>query len=396
MTSPNEQTRREMDLAIIGAGNTGAPLVELAAHIPGVGGIIVCDPGVYVEKDLRGQLITPRDLGRNKANVQGQRLRAMNPALRVRVLTEPVERLPLGELRADVILAAVDTKIARLAISLAAWRLNSVFVDTGVAGADLRVRVNVYRPGPDAACLMCAWGPRDLEQVEQRYPCQGAAPSAPATNAPAALGALAASLAALECEKLLSGRAERALIGRQVLVDALWQKHYVTTYTRNPQCPFPHEIWDIEELPGAPAMCLGDLLALGAAAPGSDATVTMRVAGSHFVSAMTCRACGRKKQLLRLEASLGAAALECRCGGEMVAAGFDRLEQLDLSTLPAQLLQRPLRRLGLRHRDVVTVSGAGEERHFELVADAAGAAEPGAGNCEAAQSMSRGGPEGKE
>ena len=245
--------------------------------------------------------------------------------------------------------------------------MNVPFIDAGVDGANLLVRINVYRPGTDSPCLECEWSQQDYEQLEQWSPCQGNAVQ-PATNAPSALGALAASLEALECRKLLAGLTDRVLISRQVLLDASFHKHYVTSYVRNAKCRFDHQIWDIHELPCPGALSLRDVLALATTASGKDDhTASLRVAGSDFVQALSCTACGRKKQSLRLEASLRATDLKCRsCGGAMVATGFDRLERLDAGALPARVLNRSLRNLGLRDRDVICLRGPQGESNYEL------------------------------
>jgi molybdopterin/thiamine biosynthesis adenylyltransferase len=366
MTTATRQPKSGKALVLVGLGNIGSPLAPQLARIPGVVSMTLIDFSRYEAKDVWGQDITLRDVGKWKAVVQARRLRAINPNLQVRAITDPLERVPLGYLRADVILAGLDSRRARQVLNESAWHMNCSWVDAGVDGANLLVRTNVYRPGADSPCLECGWSERDYEQLEQSYPCQGNAVQ-PATNAPSALGALAASLEALECRKLLAGLTDRALISRQVLLDASFHKHYVTTYARNAQCRFDHLIWDIHELRCPATLCLGDVLALESAAGAGAPPAWLWVAGSHFVRALTCTACGSKKRLLRLEASLPAAEFQCsHCNGAMVAPGFDRLERLDPGRLPSRVLERSLRSLGLRDRDVICLGGPQGERHYEL------------------------------
>ena len=368
MTSGSRQPPGGKHVVVVGAGgNIGSHLASEMARIACVGSVTLVDSGIYESKDVWGQAITLRDVGKLKALVQARRLRAINPHLEVRAITEPVERVPLGCLRADVILTGLDSRAGRQVVNCGAWRLNVIWIDGGVEGANLLARANVFCPSADSPCLECPWSEQDYEQLEQSYPCRGnAAP--PATNAPSALGALAASLEALECRKLLSGLADRALVSRQVLLDAMFHKHYVTSYTRNPHCRFDHQIWEVGILPGAARLCLKDALALGSREPGdAPASTSLRVAGSHFVQGLTCQGCGLRKRLLRLEASLRAADLKCgRCGGPVVVAGFDRLERLELGELSARVLERSLVSLGLRDRDVISIEGPAGECHYEL------------------------------
>ena len=369
MTTSPPQPKRGKHLALVGAGgNIGSHAAPHLARISDVDCITLVDSGVYEAKDVWGQGITPRDVGKWKAVVQARRLRAINPNLHVRAITEPIERVPLGFLRADVILAGLDSRRARQVLNQAAWHLNVPWIDAGVDGANLLVRTNVSRPGDGSPCLECGWSQQDYEQLEQSYPCQGNAVKVAPTNAPSALGALAASLEALECRKLLWELTGRVLIANQILLDILFHKHYITSYVRNAQCRFDRQIWEVQELPRPAALSLKDVLALGAAASGNgDALPCLQVAGSHFVQALSCAACGSKKRLLRLEASLRPADLKCRrCGGAMVATGFDRLDRLDPGRLPWHVLARSLRSLGVREHDVVCVGGPRGERHYEL------------------------------
>jgi adenylyltransferase/sulfurtransferase len=170
----------------------------------GIGRVTLIDRDTYEKKNLLSQDITPQDVGRSKAAVQARRLRRINPALRVDVIVDAVQNVPLGQLRADIILACLDSRTARQYVNQAAWRLGVLWIDSGVEGRGLLARVNVYVPGPDTPCLECAWDEQDYEALEQTYPCQGETGEPAPTNASSSLGALAASLQAIECQKLLS------------------------------------------------------------------------------------------------------------------------------------------------------------------------------------------------
>src|SRR5262249_39035744 len=156
-------------------------------------------------------------------------------------------------LRGDLILACLDSRRARQYVNQAAWRLGVTWIDAGVDAGGLLARVNIYEPGIENTCLECAWDERDYEALEQTYPCSGVANEPAPTNSPSWLGALAASLQANECQKLLAGKIDKAAIGQQVLLDVLYHKHYVTTFKRNPYCRFSHKVWPIERLSYGPA-----------------------------------------------------------------------------------------------------------------------------------------------
>jgi adenylyltransferase/sulfurtransferase len=359
-------------VVVVGCGgNIGSHLVPHLGRMPGVRRVTLIDRDAYEERNLRSQDITPGDVGKPKAAVQARRLRRINPALGVTAIADSVENVPLGRLRADIVLAGLDGRAPRLYVSQACWRLGVPWIDSGVHADELLARINVYVPGAGQPCLECAWEERDYRMLEQTYPCDGdrsvVAPRP--TNAPSSLGALAASLLALECQKLLSGQWEWVAVGRQVLINALARKHYVTSVRRSPTCRFDHHVWDIETLDRPLAgLTVGDLFELGRQSVGGDGALALHVESTLFVRRLTCTACGRVRTLFpRPLSRLRPADRRCAgCGAPMVAGGFDMIECLRPADLPGGMLARPLRSLGLRGGDVFTLTGAAGERHFEI------------------------------
>ena len=366
MEANESQETRESRVVVIGAGgNIGSHLVPHLGRIPQVGRVTLIDKDVYEATNVRTQNITPADVGTLKAIVQARKLRRISPTLRVEAISDAVERVPLGKLRSDVILSCLDSRVARQHTNQFAWRLGIPLIDAGVEAGGLLARVNVYLPGADSPCLECAWDDRDYEALEQTYSCLGSEEIA-ATNAPSSLGALAASLQAIECQKLLSGQTDRAAVGKQVLVDAAYHRHYVTAFRRNPNCRFSrHEVWDIRRLEcSVKDLTLAQALGLVHAAGTSGG---LRIEGKPFVTRMTCPDCGATRSLLRLACALRNARTRCaKCGRRMIATGFDALERLNANVVPKSALSRSLRSLGLRPGEVFSVSGDEGEFHYEL------------------------------
>lgn len=358
------EKRSSKTVIVVGAGgNIGSHLAPHLARMPEVGRVTLIDKDFYETSNLRSQDISLRDVGKSKAAVQARRLKRINPSLEVRLFAEAVERIPLGAMRGDVILACLDSRIARQSVNQFAWRLGLPLIDAGVQADGLLARINFYVPGPDSACLECAWDERDYSLLEQTYPCQ-AQEIAP-TNAPSSLGAMAAALQAIECRKILAG--DVSFSNHQALIDAAHHRHYVTRFSRNPRCRFGHRVWRIEKLSfRLEHSTTGDLFKL---ATNSD-SVYVRLESKPFVKRLTCQ-CGRAKKLLHLYCSLNAAARRCACGRTMMAAGFDLAESLESRALRPTQLRRTLRSLGLRNGDVVSVGGNGRENHYEIIGDRA-------------------------
>ena len=353
-------------VALVGCGNIGSQVVAHLARMPEVRRVLVIDRDIYEPSNLWSQEITSRDIGKAKAVVQSARLRRINPSLRVKGISESVESVPLGMLRADVIIACLDSRRSRQYVNQAAWRLGVPLIDTGISADGLLARVNGYLPGQDTPCLECAWDEMDYRLLEQVYPCPGFREVAVATNAPSSLGALAASLQAIECRKLLVGERDKVLFGRQVLIDALYHKHYVTTFRRNTACRFDHEVWSIERLEKQPdQITLGEALSLAGSGNG-DAPPLLGVEGSRFVKRLVCQNCRNTSMLLRLHRSLQPAEHKCaRCGQEMLPAGFDLCERLKADELSEEMQKRSLGSVGLKPGDVFTVGA----NHYQLKCD---------------------------
>ena len=356
-------------VTVVGAGgNIGSHLVPHLGRMPGVRRVTLLDRDVYEKKNLASQDITRYDLGKPKATVQARRLRRINPALAVTAIVEAVENVPLGLLRGDLLLACLDSRAARRSVNLSAWRLGRPWIDAGVRGEELLARLNVYVPGPGQPCLECAWDARDYETLEQAYPCAGE-DAPPATNAPSGLGALAASLEALECQKWLAGERERVAVGQQVTISALTHRHYVTRFAHNPACRFDHEVWHVERVDRRPdQLTVGQLFALGRESAGGTEPLRLQVAHQMFARALVCPACGQRREIpLRLLGRLRPSEQACAaCRQRMRAAGADLLEWLPEADIAPAVQEAPLRALGIRRGDVVTVAGGACAAHFQI------------------------------
>jgi hypothetical protein len=170
-------------VVVAGLGNIGSFLAPQLARMPGVGRVVLCDPDAYEAHQVAGQDIAPGAAGRNKAEVQAERLRAIRPGLRVDAFPARAEELPLGVHWRAVTASCLDSRAARLRLAARAWRVGSPLVDAAVGGgASLLARTSVYLPEEDAPCFECALDASDYAALEEIHPCRelAAAASRPA------------------------------------------------------------------------------------------------------------------------------------------------------------------------------------------------------------------------
>jgi molybdopterin/thiamine biosynthesis adenylyltransferase len=331
--------------------------------------VTIIDQGHYEPANLRGQDIDACDVGTAKAVVQANRLRAIDPALPAAAIVGRLEDLPLGALRADLIVACVDSRRARLAINQAAWRLGIPWIDAGVLGQSQLARVQVFVPGGDAApCLECAWDQADYDAVEQTYACAGEVGAAP-TNASSGLGALAAAIQMIECEKVLAGNLDSALVGRNVVVDALHHRHYVTSFRRNPECRMPdHEGWRIERLDtSAAGVTVREAFQRACELDRAGADTTFGVAGQRLALALACPGCGASTPAFLLERAVGTDAPACaKCGRALHTSGFYLHDAVAMDAVPRSMLDVTLADVGLTAADVFALTTPSATTYYEI------------------------------
>jgi molybdopterin/thiamine biosynthesis adenylyltransferase len=353
-------------VVLVGLGNIGSPLVELLARMSGVNQLTLVDRDVYEKANLGGQSIQPEDADQPKALVQAKRAQRINPALDTSPVHASVENVPLGYFRSTVIIAGLDSKLARQHVNQIAWRLNIPWIDGGVAREGLLARVNVYVPGKKQPCLECSWGDSDYQNLEVRQPCQAEENHAH-TGAPAFLGSLAGALLATECDKLLSGRTDTMATGKQVTYAAESHQLHTMSFRRNPQCRFDHESLHITPLRCDLAnQSLGDFLKeLGQATSTGD-ICQLRVDGHPFERQWRCD-CGNVREVLKLSRRTTATERSCRrCGKTMEPIGFSMSTSLCSSQLTINELNQSVATTGLSEGDVVLVRNGAAQRGFEL------------------------------
>lgn len=356
---------------VVGAGNIGSHVVGHVGRMRGVTAVTVVDPQRYDQSNVDAQHIFAPDVGKSKARIQAKRLRQINRSLDTRAFEKAVEDLPLGWLRADVILACLDSRRSRMAVNQAAWRLGVPSINAGVDADGLLARVQVFVPAAEAPCLECAWDARDYQLVEQTYACQAGPGSgvAPRTGASSGLGGLAAALQALECEKLLAGDRDHLLVGRDVLVDARHHRQTVTTFARNHDCPMPdHAGWRITPYTVEASSSLGELLAMATTLRGAETGVRVSVAGRQLAMTLTCPSCAARQRAGYVHrATPGRGKARCpRCRVDLVANGFDLCDDLPSDALPDGSSDRTLRAFGLVSGDIVTLATSDAQVHLEL------------------------------
>ncbi len=152
-----QETLLRSSVLVVGCGGLGSTLLYCLCGM-GVGRIGFCDGDVVSRSNLNRQFLhTPRDIGRKKAQSAYEKLKAFAPELTLEPMpfdltAENAESTVSGY---DLVLLAVDTLSARLAVNRACVSARIPLVDGGVNG--MHGTLFTVEPG-DTACLECLFG----------------------------------------------------------------------------------------------------------------------------------------------------------------------------------------------------------------------------------------------
>ena len=127
---------------IVGVGALGCEIAKDFA-LMGIGKIVLVDLDTIETSNLsRQMLFKPGDEGRPKAEVAAERLKDMNPFLKVDYYFEKLQKLPMSVYEeCDVVIAALDNFNARLDLNKICLRLKKPMVEGGTVGFEGHVQV---------------------------------------------------------------------------------------------------------------------------------------------------------------------------------------------------------------------------------------------------------------
>ena len=173
---------RQSRALVAGCGGLGGFIIEYLARM-GIGAITAIDGDVFCESNLNRQLLSRTDnLGVNKAIAAGERVRAVNPDVSVRVVPEFLTKENAAGLMtdADIVMDALDNVSARYILEDAAAQAGLSIIHGAICGWDLQIML--AEPGAG--------------RIHQLYP-EGSSPSSKTSLpfTPAACAALQVSMA---------------------------------------------------------------------------------------------------------------------------------------------------------------------------------------------------------
>ena len=242
----------------VGAGGLGSP-VSMYLAAAGVGTLAIADYDVVEFSNLQRQLLhTTQDVGRLKTQSAGDRLRALNPDIRVETYEAAVTSANALDLiaRYDVIVDGSDNFPARYLINDACVLARRPYVYGSIFRFEGQASVFAMPGGPCYRCLYPEPPPPDLVPTCAEGGVLGVVPG------------IIGTIQANEAIKLVLGIGQ-PLAGRLLVLDALRMQFREVRLRRDPACPVCgnqpviRQLQDYEAFCGTPHTagdaCQGDL-----------------------------------------------------------------------------------------------------------------------------------------
>lgn len=210
---------------VVGAGGLGSPVLYYLAGA-GVGTLDVIDSDTVAVSNLHRQILyAGPDVGRPKTEVAAERLRAINPRVRVATRSLRVDAANAADLVAghDVVIDCPDNLATRYALNDACCRARVPLVEAGVLAFSGMLMTIVPGKTPCYRCLYPS------------PPREGSVPTPAQAGIMGPLPGIFGSLEALEAIKLILGTGPGPS-GRVLFFDGIAGGFDEVTVDRNPSC----------------------------------------------------------------------------------------------------------------------------------------------------------------
>lgn len=246
----DQEKLRMANVLVIGAGALGNEILKNLALL-GVRRMLIVDLDQIEYSNLsRSVLYRADDVGRSKAQTAAAATRVLADEATIHALDANVlTGIGLGVFGwADVIIAGLDNREARLWINRCAWKMDRPWIDGAIEGINGVARV--FLPGR-VPCYECTLGETDWAILDRRMSCNlltreemlgGKTPTTPTTSS------VIAGIEVQEAVKLLHGLP--VLAGRGFVFEGLQHSSYVVEYTENPDCLSHETFADVVEFRG--------------------------------------------------------------------------------------------------------------------------------------------------
>jgi adenylyltransferase/sulfurtransferase len=361
----SQEKLRAAKVIVVGAGALGNEVLKNLALL-GVGNIFVIDFDAIENSNLsRSVLYRAADMGKPKAVVAAERVRDLNPD--VKVAAHPgnvITDLGLGLFAdADVVIGCLDNREARLWVNRSCWKVGTPWVDGGIQ--EISGVCKVFVP-PDSACYECGMTENDYKLINLRYSCpllrredllEGKVPTAPT------ISGIIAGMQTQEALKLIHGMPVAA--GKAMVFNGFANSLYTTAYQRKDDClsheTYPEPVRLSLDNSAMAETVFRNVEMLGAFER-SDHGMVLEL-DRDLVTELVCEHCKTREEVYRPQQAVGMKQADCpKCGKLRKPVMLSAVEDGSWEA------GRRLSELGVPPYDVVRVR-CGEQVGVFLLAD---------------------------
>ncbi len=350
-------------ILVIGVGALGNEIVKNLALL-GIGNLLVADFDAVENSNLsRSILFRAEDNGAKKAETAVRAAKNIYPGMNAHSFHgNIVYDLGLGVYRwADIVLAGLDNREARLAINRSCYRLNTPWIDGGIEALNGVARMFVP---PDGPCYECTMSKRDWELLEMRRSCNllsreemeaGKVPTTPTASA------VIAGVQVQEAVKYLHGLPSMA--GKGYVFNGLRNDAYFIEYVRKEEC-YSHETYEpimrMEE--SVAEVTLEDMLKEARNRLGPDAVIELN---KDILHKLKCNKCQTEQDVFTSLGRISEEQARCPNCGEM-----RELETLHAISGQENFLGRTFEEVGIPPYDIIGGRAGMDQLFFEFGGDA--------------------------
>ena len=359
------------NVLVVGAGALGNEILKNLALL-GFLKLVVVDLDTIETSNLsRSVLFRASDVGLSKAAAIAHGYKNLLPEATVQPLAANImQDCGLGLFDwADLILAGLDNREARLWINRAAWKVGRPWIDGAIEGINGVARVFLPDHPP---CYECTLGETDWAILNRRMSCnlllhepnpQGRTPTTPT------ISSIIGGIQVQEVVKLLHGMP--TLAGKGYVFEGLQHTSYVVEYTENPDCMSHDTLDTIVHLPQrSDEITLEQLMQRGRTDLAADEVVLEF--SRDVIHRLVCPRCGAQEEVFAPVGAIDHTRGQCpSCSVSAAEPQMRIVQTLTGYKGESALAGRTLDRLGLPLFDIFTVRSNDSELSYCLAGDAA-------------------------
>lgn len=149
VTRSEQQRFKDAKITVIGCGGIGGKTIEMLARM-GIGELVLVDKDAYDLSNLNRQtLATIADLGLTKSDVAAEKVRLINPYVKVTTFNEHVDQTNIEKVigDSDIVIDALDNVLTRVIVSRAAKEKGIPYIHGAIHGT--LGQITVFLPNSD-------------------------------------------------------------------------------------------------------------------------------------------------------------------------------------------------------------------------------------------------------